>query len=97
MWHKFLQRCNIYCIDEFDKREPNKYKYLNEKRVFWSRCDTSSEKSIKEVMKNIWNNPRFDIVIDNVNNFAITRQKYLDRYCIGQYYIEDGDEVRIVK
>ena len=48
-------------------------------------------------MKNIWNNPRFDIVIDNVNNFAITRQKYLDRYCIGQYYIEDGDEVRIVK
>ena len=50
-WHKLLLRCNIYCIDEFDKREPNKYKYLNQERVFWSRCDTSSEKSIKEVMK----------------------------------------------
>ena len=96
-WHKLLLRCNIYCIDEFDKREPNKYKYLNQERVFWSRCDTASEKSIKEVMKDVWNKPRFDIVIDNVNNFAISRQKYLIKYCIGQYYIEDGDEVRIVK
>ena len=48
-------------------------------------------------MKNIWNNPRFDIIIDNVNNFAITRHKNLNRYCIGKYYIEDGDEVRIMK
>ena len=96
-WLKFLQRCNVYCIDEFDKRQPDKYNYLNEKRVYWSRCDTSSEKSIKDIMKNVLNNPRFDIIIDNVNNFAITRQKNLDRYCIGKYYIEDGDDVRIVK
>ena len=97
VWIRFLQRCNVYCIDEFNKKEPNKYNYLNEKRVFWSRCDTNDEKSIKQVMKNVWKNPRFDIIIDNVNNFATTRQKYLNRYCIGKYYIEDGDDVRIIK
>jgi len=97
VWHRFLQRSNIYCIDEFDRSEPNKYDYLKEKRIFWSRCDTSDENSIKEVMKNVWNKPRFDIIIDNVNNFANTRYEYLRRYCIGKYYIEDGDEVRIVK
>ncbi len=97
VWHRFLERSNIYCIDEFDRSQPNKYDYLKEKRIFWSRCDTSSEKSIRDIMENIWNNPRFDIIIDNVNNFAITRQKNLNRYCIGKYYIEDGDNVRIVK
>jgi len=97
VWQKYLQRCNVYCIDEFDRSEPNRYKYLNEKRVFWSRCDTSNEKSIKNIMNNIWNKPRFDIIIDNINNFAMSRQKYLNRYCIGKYYIEDGDDVRIMK
>ena len=97
VWHKFLERSNIYCIDEFDKTEPNKYDYLKEKRVFWSRCDTNNEKSIKEIMKNVWNKPRFNVIIDSVNNFANSRYEYLTRYCIGKYYIEDGDEVRIVK
>ena len=97
VWHKFLQRSNIYCIDEFDINEPNKYDYLKEKRVFWSRCDTNNEKSIKEIMKNVWNKPRFDVIIDSVNNFANSRYEYLRRYCIGKYYIEDGDEVRITK
>lgn len=97
VWHKFLQRSNIYCIDEFDRNEPNKYDYLKEKRIFWSRCDTNNEKSIKEIMKNVWNKPRFDVIIDSVNNFANSRYEYLRRYCIGKYYIEDGDEVRITK
>jgi len=97
VWHRFLQKCNIYCIDEFNQKEPTKYDYLNLDRVFWSRCDINDEKSIKEIMKNVWKKPRFDIIIDNTNNFGITRQKYLNRYCIGKYYIEDGDNVRIMK
>lgn len=97
VWHKFLQRANIYCIDEFDKNQPDKYEYLNQKRIFWSRCDTSNQKSINDIMKQIWNKPRFDFIIDSVNNFGFTRQEYLKRYCIGKYYIEDGDEVRIMK
>ena len=97
VWHRFLQKCNIYCIDEFNQKEPTKYDYLNLDRVFWSRCDINDEKSIKEIMKNVWKKPRFDIIIDNTNNFGITRQKYLNRYCIGKYYIEDDNDVRIMK
>jgi hypothetical protein len=48
-------------------------------------------------MKNVWNKPRFDIIIDNVNNFALTRYEYLRRYCIGKYYVEDGNDIRIMK
>jgi len=96
-FHRFLQRSNIYCIDEFDKQQPDKYQYLNDKRIFWSRCDTSNQKSINAIMKDVWNKPRFDVVIDNVNNFAHTRHEYLKRYCIGKYYIEDNDEVKVIK
>lgn len=97
VWNKFLDRSNIYCIDKFDKREPNKYYYLNEKRIYWSRCNIDDQKSINDIMKNVWNKPRFDIIIDNVNNFALTRYEYLRRYCIGKYYVEDGNDIRIMK
>ena len=39
-------------------------------------------------MKEVWNKPRFDIIIDNTNNF-----ENLKRYCIGKYYAEKKDEV----
>lgn len=97
VWQKFLQKSNIYCIDEFDKKEPQKHDYLKLPRVFWSRCDTADEKNINDVMKNVWNKPRFDIIIDNTNNFAYSRKTFLKRFSIGKYYIEDGDEVRIIK
>ena len=48
-------------------------------------------------MKNVWNNPRFDIIIDTTNNFAYTRQPFLKRFSAGKYYIEDGDDVMIIK
>ena len=97
VWHKFLERSNIYCIDEFDKKQPDKYNYLEEKRIFWSRCDTLNQKNINDVMINVWNKPRFNIIIDNVNNFAYSRKDYLRRYCIGKYYIEDETEVKVIK
>ena len=97
VWHKYLQRANIYLIDPFDKVEPKKLPYLNQDRTFWSRCDIDDENKIKSTMKEIWNNPRFDIIIDNSNNFGNTRYNYLKRYSIGKYYIEEGDEVRIKK
>ena len=95
VWRKFLQNSNIYCIDEFKIKEPKIYYYLDEKRVFWSRCDTREEKAINEVMKNVWNNPRFDIIIDSTNNFAYIRHPFLKRFSTGKYYIEDGDDVMI--
>lgn len=93
--HKFLLRANIYCIDKFDRVEPKRFKFLENTRVFWSRCDIDDEYKIKQMMTEIWNKPRFDIIIDNSSNFANTRFNFLKKYCIGNYYIEEGDEVRI--
>jgi len=88
VWNKYLERCNIYCIDTFDDKEPRSFKFLNEKKVFWSRCNVKEHKEIEHVMKNIWNNPRFDFIIDNTNSY-----KSLRKYCIGDYYSEVKDEV----
>ena len=97
VWHKYLQRSTIYCIDEFDRMEPKKFYYFDNDRTYWARCDTDDESKIKEVMKEVWNNPRFDVIIDSSNNFGFSRHKLLKKYCIGKYYIEDGDDVRIMK
>ena len=88
VWNKYLERCNIYCIDTFDDKEPRSFKFLNEKKVFWSRCDVKEHKELEHVMKDIWNNPRFDFIIDNTNSY-----KSLRKYCIGDYYSEVKDEV----
>ena len=88
VWNKYLERCNIYCIDIFDDKEPRSFKFLNEKKIFWSRCNVKEYKEIEHVMKNIWNNPRFDFIIDNTNSY-----KSLRKYCIGDYYSEVKDEV----
>tara|TARA_B100000282_G_C31725083_1_gene487974 strand:+ start:1534 stop:1932 length:399 start_codon:yes stop_codon:yes gene_type:complete len=88
VWNKYLERCNIYCIDTFDDKEPRSFKFLNEKKVFWSRCNVKEHKELEHVMKNIWNNPRFNFIIDNTNSY-----KSLRKYCIGDYYSEVKDEV----
>jgi len=93
VWHKYLSYSNIYCIDEFNNLQPNKYKYLEEKRIFWSRCDINDQKSINDVMINTWNKPRFNFIIDN----ETSRYQYLRRYCIGKYYIETSDGVEVKK
>ncbi len=92
VWQKFLQRSNIYCIDNFNNNEPNKFPYLNKDRTFWSRCNIDDENDIKRVMSEIWKKPRFDIIIDNTNK----RYNFLKKYCIGKYYVEENDNVRII-
>ena len=88
VWNKYLERCNIYCIDTFDNKEPRSFKFLNEKKIFWSRCNVKEHKELEHVMKNVWNNPRFNFIIDNTNSY-----KSLRKYCIGDYYSEVKDEV----
>ena len=39
-------------------------------------------------MKNVWNNPRFNIIIDNTNNYESLRH-----YGIGKYYKEVNNEI----
>ena len=88
VWNKYLERCNIYCIDIFDDKEPRSFKFLNEKKIFWSRCNVKEHKELEHVMKNVWNNPRFNFIIDSTNSY-----KSLRKYCIGDYYSEVKDEV----
>ena len=64
------------------------YTYLNEKRIYWSRCDVNDNKQLEHVMKKIWNSPRFNIIIDNTNNYESLR-----KYGIGKYYKEVGNEI----
>ena len=97
VWHKYMQRSNIFCIDTFDKTEPRQHSYLKEKRIHWIRCDIDNEKAVKKVMKESWNNPRFDVIIDSSNNFGYSRYDLFRRFCVGKYYIEDGEDVKVMK
>ena len=87
-WLKYLEKANIYCIDTFINHQPKDFSFLKEKRIFWCRCDVSIRKNVDDIMKRIWNKPRFDIIIDNTNN-----HENLKRHCIGKYYLENKDEV----
>ena len=88
VWNKYLERCNIYCIDIFDDKEPRSFKFLNEKKIFWSRCNVKEHKELEHVMKNVWNNPRFNLIIDNTNNYESLR-----KYGVGNYYKEANNEI----
>ena len=87
-WLKYLQKSNIYCIDNFVDKDPKDFKFLSEQRLYWSRCDVNDRKNVDDIMKNVWNKPRFDIIIDNTNNYENLR-----RHCAGKYYLENKDKV----
>ena len=87
-WLRYLQKSNIYCIDNFVNKDPKDFKFLSERRLYWSRCDVNNRKNVDDIMKNVWNKPRFDIIIDNTNNYENLR-----RHCIGKYYLENKDKV----
>ncbi len=92
VWQKFMTRSNIFCIDNFQKQEPKNIDYLKESRIYWIRCDIDNEKAVKKIMKEQWNSPRFDIIIDN----NIDRYDIFRKYCVGKYYVENKDNVRII-
>ena len=88
VWHKYFERSHIFCLDEFKFHQPEHFRFLFVLRIHWLRCNVYDKKNIDNVMKNYWNNPRFDIIIDNTNQYNNFR-----KYCIGNYYIEKNDNV----
>ena len=88
VWQRYFTKSLIYCIDTFNSVDPKDILYLDENRIYWSRCDVNDTKQLENVMKNIWNNPRFNIIIDNTNNYESLR-----KYGIGKYYKEVGNEI----
>jgi len=88
VWQRYFSKSQIYCIDSFTNTDPKNISYLNESRINWSRCDVHNKKQVEHIMKNIWNNPRFNIIIDNTNNYETLRHYGIDRY-----YKEVNDEI----
>ena len=88
VWQRYFTKSLIYCIDTFNNIDPKDISYLDENRIYCSRCDVNNTKQLENVMKNIWNNPRFNIIIDNTNNYESLR-----KYGIGKYYKEVGNEI----
>ena len=88
VWQRYFTKSLIYCIDTFNNIDPKDISYLDENRIYWSRCDVNNNKQLENVMKNIWNNPRFNIIIDNTNNYESLR-----KYGIGKYYKEVDNEI----
>ena len=88
VWQRYFSKSQIYCIDSFTNIDPKNISYLNESRINWSRCDVHNKKQVEHIIKNIWNNPRFNIIIDNTNNYETLRHYGIDRY-----YKEVNDEI----
>ena len=88
VWQRYFSKSLIYCIDTFNNVDPKDISYLEEKRIYWSRCDVNNNKQLEDVMKKVWNNPRFNIIIDNTNNYESLR-----KYGIGKYYKEANNEI----
>ena len=88
VWQRYFSKSQIYCIDSFANTDPKNISYLSESRINWSRCDVHNKKQVEHIMKNIWNNPRFNIIIDNTNNYETLRHYGIDRY-----YKEVNDEI----
>ena len=88
VWQRYFSKSQIYCIDSFINIDPKNISYLNENRINWSRCNVHDKKQVGHIMKNIWNNPRFNIIIDNTNNYETLRHYGVDRY-----YKEVNDEI----
>ena len=88
VWQRYFSKSQIYCIDSFTNTDPKNISYLSESRINWSRCDVHNKKQVEHIMKNIWNNPRFNIIIDNTNNYETLRHYGIDRY-----YKEVNDEI----
>lgn len=88
VWQRYFSKSQIYCIDSFTNTDPKNISYLSESRINWSRCNVHDKKQVEHIMKNVWNNPRFNIIIDNTNNYETLRHYGIDRY-----YKEVNDEI----
>ena len=55
VWHKYFERSHIFCLDEFKFHQPEHFRFLDEKRIHWLRCNVYDKKNIDNVMKNYWN------------------------------------------
>ena len=46
VWHKYFERSHIFCLDEFKFHQPEHFRFLDEKRIHWLRCNVYDKKNI---------------------------------------------------
>lgn len=96
VWLEYFPNATIYAIDTFDRVSPEKVKILEDPRVKWKKCDSTSVET-----NELWSNINFDIIIDDgMHNSTFNRNTFInffDKLKVGgAYYVEDVIQHNIV-
>ena len=96
VWLEYFPNATVYCIDIFERVPAEDVPVLKDPRVVWENCD-----SISEQAKQLWNDIKFDIIIDdglhNSKYNKLTFENFFDRLKVGgAYYVEDIIQHNIV-
>lgn len=96
VWLDYFPNATIYCIDIFERVPAEDIPVLSHSRVVWETCD-----SISEQPKQLWNDIKFDIIIDDGKHNSVynrlTFENFFDKLKVGgAYYVEDVVQHNIV-
>lgn len=96
VWLEYFPNATIYAIDTFDRVTPEDIPVLQDPRVIWSICDSTSNN-----IKDLWSDVKFDIIIDDgLHNSVANRLTFLNFFDKlnfgGAYYVEDVIQHNIV-
>lgn len=95
-WLEYFPNAIIYTIDTFRRVPYWDVPVLQDPRVVWSVCDSTSNKA-----KNLWSDVKFDIIIDDGLHTSTTNRhtflNFFDKLKVGgAYYVEDVIQFNII-
>lgn len=95
-WLEYFPNATIYTIDIFRRVAYWDVPVLQDPRVVWSVCDSTSNKA-----KNLWSDVKFDIIIDDGRHTSTairnTFLNFFDKLKVGgAYYVEDVIQYNII-
>jgi hypothetical protein len=96
VWLEYFPNATIYTVDTFQRVAPEDILVLQDPRVIWNMCDSTSDNA-----KDLWIDIKFDIIIDDgLHNSVANRLTFLnffDKLKVGgAYYVEDVMQYNIV-
>ena len=96
VWLEYFPNATIYAIDTFERVAAEDIPVLENPRVVWDICDSTSDKA-----KDLWNDVKFDIIIDDGMHTSthnkLTFLNFYDKLKVGgAYYVEDVIQHNIV-
>ena len=93
-WLQYLPKATIYCIDTFERIQPEDVEVLKDPRVKYLKGDSNSP-NLKGRMRKEWGDIQFDVIIDDGLHTPESNAKTfrnLDAMLKegGTYYVEDA-------